>query len=30
MPKTFSPMITINGTPQSQRMMLFMIQVSGE
>lgn len=28
MPKTFRPMITINGTPHSQRMMLFMIEVS--
>jgi hypothetical protein len=28
MPKTFRPMITISGTPQSQRMMLFMIEVS--
>lgn len=28
MPKTFNPMITTIGTPQSQRMMLFMIEVS--
>jgi len=28
MPKTFKPMITTIGTPQSQRMMLFM-EVSG-
>ncbi|MFM9925288.1 hypothetical protein VLK31_20020 [Variovorax sp. H27-G14] len=27
-PKTFRAMITINGTPHSQRMMLFMIEVS--
>ncbi|MDQ0037688.1 hypothetical protein J2W30_005465 [Variovorax boronicumulans] len=28
MPKIFNPMITMIGTPQSQRMMLFMIEVS--
>jgi len=28
MPKIFRPMITMSGTPQSQRMMLFMIEVS--
>jgi hypothetical protein len=30
MPKIFRPMITTSGTPQSQRMMLFMIGVSVE
>jgi hypothetical protein len=28
MPKTFRPMITTSGTPQSQRMMLFMTGAS--
>jgi hypothetical protein len=28
MPKIFRPMITTSGTPQSQRMMLFIVQVS--